>query len=98
MPYHHFAPAEIKAKLELAQRLEAEGIPTAHICRHLEVNELTYLRWEKKYGGLTTSAIGRLRALEDENAQLRATLDRVEDALSDLRSMPRDGLRAVPAV
>lgn len=98
MPHHHFTPTDIKAKLDLAHRLEAEGRSTAHICRRLEVNELTYLRWEKKYGGLGASAINRLRALEEENAQLRAALDRVDEALSGLRSASRDGLRALPAV
>lgn len=98
MSHHQFTPAEITAKLALAQRLEAEGHSTAHVCRRLQVNELTYLRWVKKYGDLATSAIVRLRDLEHENAQLRAALGRIEDLLADLRSNPGDGLRAVPAV
>lgn len=95
MTHHHFAPAEITGKLVLARMLETEGHSTAHICRRLQVSELTYLRWEKKYADLTTSAVGRLRDLEHENATLRATLGRVEDALSELRSTPLEGLRAV---
>lgn len=98
MANHRFTPHEIVTKLELAKRLEARGATTAEVCRQLELNELTYLRWLKKYGGLTTSAVGRLRQLEHENAQLRATLGRVEDALSVLRAETVDGLRAVSAV
>lgn len=98
MANHQYTPQEIVTKLELAQRLEARGATTADVCRTLQLNELTYLRWLKRYGDLTTSAVTRLRELEHENAQLRATLGRVEDALSALRTRPADGLRAASAV
>ncbi len=61
MTHHHFAPAQITARLVLARSLAAEGHSIVHICRRLQVSELTYLGWEKKYGDLPTSAVGGLR-------------------------------------
>ncbi len=35
------------------------------------VTEQTFYRWKKKYGGLGTSELRRLRQLEEENRKLK---------------------------
>lgn len=51
---------------------EAEaGVPVADLCRKLGVSSVTLYRWKAKYGGLEISEAKRLRALEEENRQLK---------------------------
>ena len=35
------------------------------------ITEQTYYRWKKRYGGLGTSELRRLRQLEEENKRLK---------------------------
>lgn len=48
------------------------GVSVAEVCRKLGVSEATFYNWKKKYGGLGTAELRRLRQLEDENARLKA--------------------------
>ena len=51
---------------------EAEaGVSVAEITRRLGVSDVTFYRWKAKYGGLEVSEAKRLRALEEENQQLK---------------------------
>lgn len=52
------------------QELEA-GAKITEVCRRLGVSEMTISRWRRKYGGLQVSDARRLKALEDENRQLK---------------------------
>jgi putative transposase len=52
------------------QELEA-GAKIAELCRRHGVTETTIHRWRRKYGGLQVSDTRRLKALEDENRQLK---------------------------
>ena len=47
------------------------GAKVADLVRRHGVSEQTLYRWKKKYGGLQVSEMKRLRALEDENRQLK---------------------------
>ena len=47
------------------------GRKIAEVCREMGVSEQTYHRWKKKYAGMGTSELRRLKQLEDENASLR---------------------------
>ena len=38
------------------------------------ITEQTFYRWKKKYGGLGTSELRRLKQLEEENRQLKRLL------------------------
>jgi putative transposase len=63
------------------------GTTVAAVCRQYGVSEQTVYRWRSKYGGIETSELQRLRALEVENSRLKKivaqqTLD--IDALKDL--------------
>lgn len=51
---------------------EAEaGALIRDLCRRHGVTETTFYRWRRKYGGLQVSEAQRLKALEDENRQLK---------------------------
>jgi putative transposase len=54
----------------ILQELEA-GAKLAEVCRRIGVSETTIQRWRRKYGGLQVSEAQRLKALADENRQLK---------------------------
>lgn len=54
----------------ILQELEA-GAKIAELCRRHGVADATIHRWRRKYGGLQVSDARRLKALEDENRQLK---------------------------
>ena len=85
MPRHRFTPQQIAAKLEAAQRLEAQRVPVAEVCRQLGVAELTYLRWCKKFAALDAGAAARVRRLEEENARLRRAVEGLGQVLEELK-------------
>jgi putative transposase len=47
------------------------GTPVSEVIRKMGITEQTYYRWKKKYGGLGTSELRRLRQLEEENKKLK---------------------------
>ncbi len=59
----------------------------ADLCREHGIAEQTFYRWRRKYGGLDTSDIQRLKGLTSENARLKRLLaerDLEVDALKEL--------------
>ena len=73
---------QVVRKLREAEALMSGGASVADVCRELEVSEATYHRWRRKYGGVDVEALRRLKALEKENAQLKAI---VAEQAVDLR-------------
>lgn len=58
-----------------------DGVPVAEICRKAGISQATNFNWKKKYAGLLTDEMRRLKQLEDENNRLEKimadlTLDR----------------------
>jgi putative transposase len=47
------------------------GKSVAEICRELGVNKQTFYNWSKKYGGMETQDLKRLKELEEENRKLK---------------------------
>ena len=47
------------------------GVPVAEVCRKMGISEPTFYSWKKKFSGLGTAELRRLRQLEDENARLK---------------------------
>lgn len=54
----------------MLQEVEA-GAMIAEVCRRHGVTETTFHRWRREYGGIQVSEARRLKALEDENRQLK---------------------------
>ena len=48
-----------------------EGVPVAELCREIGISQATYFNWKKKYAGLMSSEMKRLRELEQENSNLK---------------------------
>jgi len=78
-----------EAQIAFALRQAESGTPIAEIIRKMEISEVTFYRWKKKYAGMGVAELRRLKQLEDENRRLKRlvadlTLDKqmLQDALS----------------
>jgi putative transposase len=72
-------PAEqIVNKLRQAEVLLAQGQTVAQVSKTLGINDQTYYRWRKEYGGVKTDQAKRLKDLERENARLKKLLAEAE--------------------
>jgi putative transposase len=47
------------------------GKKAEDICRELGINRQTFYNWKKKYGGMETQDLKRLKELEEENRRLK---------------------------
>ena len=74
MAIKRYRPEQIIAKLREADVLLSQGHTVANIIKALEISEVTYYRWRKEYGGMTTSQAKRLKELEKENLRLRKAI------------------------
>ncbi len=50
------------------------GVPVKDICRKHNISDATFYTWRKKYRGMETEDIRRLKQLEAENAKLKRLL------------------------
>ena len=50
------------------------GVPAKEICRKHNISDATFYTWRKKYRGMETEDIRRLKQLEGENAKLKRLL------------------------
>lgn len=62
-----FTDEQIVAILQEAERTGKSG----EVIRRHRISRETFYRWRKKYGGMQVSDAKRLRALEEENRQLK---------------------------
>jgi putative transposase len=62
------------------------GVAVKEICRKHNISDATFYTWRKKYRGMETEDIRRLKQLEAENAKLKRLL---ADSMLD-----NDALRA----
>lgn len=62
-----FTESQIIAALKSHQ----SGKSTEDICRELSINKNTFYNWKKKYGGMDTSQLSRMKELEEENRKLK---------------------------
>jgi putative transposase len=63
----HYSEEQIAFALRQAEH----GTPVAEVIRKMGISEQTFYRWKKKYGGLGTSELRRLKQLEEENRKLK---------------------------
>lgn len=47
------------------------GKSVADICRELGINKQTFYNWNKKYSGMESQDLKRLKELEEENRRLK---------------------------
>ncbi len=62
------------------------GVPVKDICRKHNISDATFYTWRKKYRGMDTGDLKRLKQLEEENRKLKRLL---ADSMLD-----NDALRA----
>ena len=62
-----FAEEQIAFALKQAEL----GTSVQEVIRKMGITEQTFYRWKRKYGGLGTSELRRLKQLEEENRQLK---------------------------
>lgn len=60
------------------------GAKVPDLCRKYGMSDATYYNWKAKYSGMTASDVKRLKALEEENRQLKQIVG--EQAL-DIRAL-----------
>jgi putative transposase len=58
-------------QIAFALRQAELGTPVKEVIRKMGISEQTFYRWKKKYGGLGTSELHRLKMLEEENRKLK---------------------------
>jgi putative transposase len=80
-----------------ALKQQESGISVAEICRKMGVSEVSFYAWKRKYGGMGVSDLRKLKALEEENRQLKRlvadlSLDKhmLQDVLSKKFSGPHN--------
>ena len=84
-----FTAEQIVAKLRGAEKLQGQGAMIPGLCRKLGVSEQTFYWWRTRYGALKEDGAHRLKALEQENAQLkRIVAERALD-ISMLRDLSK---------
>jgi putative transposase len=59
------------AQIVYAIRENESGTKVTEITRRLGISKATFFTWKKKYGDRDVTELKRLRALEDENTQLK---------------------------
>lgn len=85
-----------KSKISESQVVSAikeheEGKSAANICRALGVHQATFYNWKKKYSGMDTQELRRLKELEEENRRLKhmyAELALDNKILKDVKALP----------
>jgi putative transposase len=58
-------------QIAFALRQAEQGTPVAEVTRKMGISEQTFYRWKKKYAGLGSSELRRLKQLEEENRKLK---------------------------
>jgi transposase-like protein len=71
MKAKRYSVEQIVAKLREAERLQAQGLTIAQLCKRLGISDQTFFRWRIRYGALKEDEAQRLKALEQENTRLK---------------------------
>ena len=58
-------------QVAFALRQAEAGTAVAEVCRKMGVSEATFFRWKKRFAGMGTAEIRRLKQLEEENTKLK---------------------------
>ena len=58
-------------QIAFALQQAEHGVPVKEVIRKMGITEQTFYRWKKKYAGLGSSELRRMKQLEEENRQLK---------------------------
>lgn len=75
-----------KQIIEILKTIE-DGAPVVETLREKGVSKDTYYKWKRKYSGMESGDIKKMRELEKENAKLKkmyADMALMNDALKDV--------------
>lgn len=59
-------------QIAFALKQAESGTPVDEVCRKLGISQQTFYRWKKKFAGLGTEELRRLKSLEEENKRLKS--------------------------
>lgn len=59
-------------QIAFALKQAETGTPVEEVCRKFGISQQTFYRWKKKFAGLGTEELRRLKSLEDENKRLKS--------------------------
>lgn len=62
-----FTDAQIISILKQAEQV----VPVAQLCRDHGMGNSTFYKWRAKYGGMDSSLMAKMKALEEENRRLK---------------------------
>ena len=68
----------------------------SQLCREHDISENTFYTWKRKYGGMETQDVRRLKELEQENSQLKRLLAERDMEVDAVRSLIRKNGWALP--
>jgi len=60
-----------ESKIIKALKENEQGRKVEEICRELGIHQGTFYNWRKKYSGMESSQLKRLKEMEDENRRLK---------------------------
>ena len=66
------------------------------LCRKHGISQNTYYTWKRKYGGMETEDVRRLKELERENAQLKRLLAERDLEVDAAKQLLRKNGQALP--
>lgn len=93
MKQSKFSDEQIVAILQEA----ATGLQTqSEVCRRHGISENTFYIWKRRFAGMATSDVRRLRELERENSQLKRLLAERDLEVDAIRSLFRKNGQALP--
>ena len=89
MKNNRHTPEQIIRKLREAEAKLATGASVPEVAKGLGISEATFHRWRKRYGGMQTDAMKRLRELEKENTRLKKIVAEQAVDISILKEVSR---------
>ncbi len=60
-----------ESQIVSAIKQHESGKSTSDICRELGVHQATFYNWKKKYSGMDSQELRRMKELEEENRRLK---------------------------
>src|SRR6266542_7098915 len=85
-----YSVEQIVARLREAEKLQAQGLTIAQVCKRLQISDQTFFRWRIKYGALKEDEAQRLKALEQENSRLKKIVAEQALDISMLKDLQRE--------